>query len=393
MDKSRIPVIVSALRTPVGRGRKGTLRHTRPDDLAALVLKETLARTGVAATEVEDVILGCAMPEAEQGFNVARLALLLAGFPDSVPGMTVNRFCSSGLQAVALASQAIASGMAECIIAGGVESMSMVPMTGNKPSMNLQLQKTLPGAYVGMGLTAENLARKYKISREEQDEFAVESHRKAHAAQTEGRFDDEIVKVPVRVDKRKGASIESSEIIFDKDELIRAESTLETLAKLRPCFHVKGSVTPANSSPMSDGASAVMVMSKAKAEALGLAPLAEFISFAVSGVAPEYMGIGPVEAVPKALKLAGLEMSAIDLIELNEAFAAQSLAVIKEMGLPTDRLNVNGGAIALGHPLGCTGAKLTATAVHELRRRGGGYGLVTMCIGGGQGAAGIIKVG
>ena len=392
MDKSRTPVIVSALRTPVGRGRKGSLANTRPDDLAALVLKETLSKTGVPATEVEDVILGCAMPEGEQGFNVARLALLLAGFPDTVPGMTVNRFCSSGLQAVALAAQAIASGMADCIIAGGVESMSMVPMTGNKPSMNLQLQKTIPGAYVGMGMTAENLARKYEISRTEQDEFAVDSHRKAHEAQEAGRFADELVSVPVRVDKRKGAKIESKEVMFERDELVRPESTLETLAKLRPSFHVKGSVTPANSSPISDGAAAVMVMSKAKAEAHGLTPLAEFVSFAVAGVAPEIMGIGPVEAVPKALKLAGLEMSAIDLIELNEAFAAQSIAVIKEMGLPTDKLNVNGGAIALGHPLGCTGAKLTATAVHELKRRGGGYGLVTMCIGGGQGAAGILKV-
>ena len=359
MDKSRIPVLVSALRTPVGRGRKGTLAHTRPDDLAALVLKETLARTGVPATEIEDVI----------------------------------RFCSSGLQSIALAAQAIASGMAECIIAGGVESMSMVPMTGNKPSMNLRLQKTLPGAYVGMGMTAENLARKYEISRTEQDQFALESHQKAAAAQEAGRFSDELVKVPVRVDKRKGAAVESKEVLFENDELVRADSSLETLAKLRPSFHVKGSVTPGNSSPISDGAAAVMVMSKAKAEAHGLEPIAEFLSFAVAGVPPEIMGIGPVEAVPKALKLAGLEMSQIDLIELNEAFAAQSIAVLKEMKLPTDKLNVNGGAIALGHPLGCTGAKLTATAVHELRRRGGGHALVTMCIGGGQGAAGILKVG
>ena len=393
MDKSRIPVLVSALRTPVGRGRKGTLAHTRPDDLAALVLKETLTRTGVPATEVEDVILGCAMPEGEQGFNVARLSLLLAGLPDTVPGMTVNRFCSSGLQSIALAAQAVVSGMAECIIAGGVESMSMVPMTGNKPSMNLRLQKTLPGAYVGMGMTAENLARKYEISRTEQDQFALESHQKAAAAQEAGRFADELVKVPVRVDKRKGAAVESKEISFESDELVRADSSLETLAKLRPSFHVKGSVTPGNSSPISDGAAAVMVMSKAKAEAHGLEPIAEFLSFAVAGVPPEIMGIGPVEAVPKALKLAGLEMSQIDLIELNEAFAAQSIAVLKEMNLPTDKLNVNGGAIALGHPLGCTGAKLTATAVHELRRRGGGHALVTMCIGGGQGAAGILKVG
>ena len=392
MDSSRTPVIVSALRTPVGRGRKGTLAATRPDDLAALVIKETLSRTGVAATEVEDVIMGCAFPEGPQGFNVARLALLLAGLPDSVPGMTVNRFCSSGLQAIALAAQAVASGAMECAIAGGVESMSSVPMTGFKPSMNLKLQRELPGAYVGMGLTAENLARKYSISRTEQDEFALESHRKAHEAQQAGRFDDEIVKVPVRVDKRKGAKIESKEILFGADELVRADSTMETLAKLRPSFHVKGSVTPANSSPISDGAAAVLVMSKAKAEALGLKPLAEFVSFAVAGVDPAYMGIGPVEAVPKALKLAGLQMSDIDLIELNEAFAAQSIAVIKEMDLPMDKLNVNGGAIALGHPLGCTGAKLTATAIHEMKRRGGGHAMGTMCIGGGQGAAGILKV-
>lgn len=392
MDKSRKPVIVSALRTPVGRGRKGSLTATRPDDLAALVLKETLARTGVDASQVEDVILGCAMPEGEQGFNIARLALLIAGFPDTVPGVTVNRFCSSGLQAVALAAQSIMSGMAECVIAGGVESMSMVAMTGNKPSMNLKLQQTIPGAYLGMGLTAENLARKYSISRTEQDEFAIESHRKAHEAQKAGRFDDEIVKVPVRVDKRKGAKIESRTVEFAHDELVRANSTLEDLAKLRPSFHVKGSVTPANSSPISDGASALLMMSEAKAESLGLKPLAEFLSFAVGGVPPEIMGIGPVVAVPKALKLAGLELSDIDLIELNEAFAAQSIAVIREMGLPMDKINVNGGAIALGHPLGCTGAKLTTTAVHELQRRGGGHALVTMCIGGGQGAAGVLKV-
>lgn len=392
MDKSRKPVIVSALRTPVGRGRKGSLSATRPDDLAALVLKETLARTGVAAGVVEDVIMGCAMPEGEQGFNIARLALLIAGFPDTVPGVTVNRFCSSGLQAVALAAQAIMSGMAECVIAGGVESMSMVPMTGNKPSMNLKLQQTIPGAYLGMGLTAENLARKYSISRTEQDEFALESHRKADQAQKAGKFDDELVKVPVRVDKREGAKIESKTVEFGRDELVRADSTLEDLAKLRPSFHLKGSVTPANSSPISDGAAALMLMSEAKAEALGLKPLAEFLSFAAGGVPPEIMGIGPVVAVPKALKLAGLDMGAVDLIELNEAFAAQSIAVIKEMELPMEKLNVNGGAIALGHPLGCTGAKLTATAVHELKRRGGGHALVTMCIGGGQGAAGVLKV-
>ena len=392
MDE-RTPVIVSALRTPVGRGRKGSLANTRPDDLAALVLSKTLEQTGVPATEVEDVILGCAMPEGEQGLNIARLALLLAGFPDTVPGMTVNRFCSSGLQAIALGAQAIASGMAQCVIAGGVESMSMVPMTGYHPSMNLRLQREIPGAYVGMGMTAENLARKYAISREQADAFSVESHQKAAAAIAAGKFNDEIVGVTVRSDKRHGAKIISTETLFETDELVRADANVETMGGLRPVFHVKGSVTPGNSSPISDGASACMMMSKAKAKDLGLEPLAEFVSFAVGGVPPEIMGIGPVVAVPKALRLAGIELSQIDVIELNEAFAAQSLAVIQEMNLPTDRINVNGGAIALGHPLGCTGAKLTATAIHELRRRGGGYGLVTMCIGGGQGAAGVLKVG
>lgn len=392
MDE-RTPVIVSALRTPVGRGRKGSLANTRPDDLAALVLSKTLERTGVAATEVEDVILGCAMPEGEQGLNIARLSLLLAGFPDTVPGMTVNRFCSSGLQAVALAAQAIASGMAQCVIAGGVESMSMVPMTGYHPSMNLRLQREMPGAYVGMGMTAENLARKYGISREQADAFSVESHQKAAAAIAAGKFKDEIVGVGVRSDKRQGAQIISTETLFETDELVRSDANVETMAGLKPSFHVKGTVTPGNSSPISDGAAACLLMSKAKARDLGLEPLAEFVSFAVGGVPPEIMGIGPVAAVPKALKLAGVELSKIDVIELNEAFAAQSLAVIQEMDLPKEKINVNGGAIALGHPLGCTGAKLTATAVHELRRRGGGYGLVTMCIGGGQGAAGVLKVG
>lgn len=393
MSDERTPVIVSALRTPVGRGRKGSLANTRPDDLAATVLKATLEKTGVSAEAVEDVILGCAMPEGEQGFNIARLALLLAGFPDTVPGVTVNRFCSSGLQAIAQAAQAVASGMAECVIAGGVESMSMVPMTGNKPSMNLKLQRDVPGAYLGMGLTAENLARKYSISREEADEFALNSHQKAAAAIGAGKFKDEIVPVSVRIDKRNGATITSTHRDFDTDELVRADASTSQMGALKPSFHVKGSVTPGNSSPISDGAAAVLVMSKARARAEGREILAEFVSFAVGGVPPEIMGIGPVVAVPKALKLAGLEMSQIDVIELNEAFAAQSLAVIREMGLPTEKINVNGGAIALGHPLGCTGAKLTATAIHELRRRGGGYGLVTMCIGGGQGAAGILKVG
>lgn len=389
----RTPVIVSALRTPVGRGRKGQLANTRPDDLAALVLKASLESTGLPAEAIEDVVLGCAMPEGEQGFNIARLSALLAGFPDTVPGMTVNRFCSSGLQAIALAAQAVRSGMAECLIAGGVESMSMVPMTGYHPSMNLRLQREQPGAYLGMGLTAENLAQKYGISRQRADEFAVASHQKAAAAIRSGAFAAELVPVKVRVDRRQGAQIVSQEVLFDRDELVREETSLEVLAGLKPSFHVKGSVTPGNSSPLSDGAAALTVTSLAKARELGLEPLAEFVSFAVGGVAPEIMGIGPVVAVPKALRQAGLELSQIDLIELNEAFAAQSLAVIDELGLPMEKVNVLGGAIALGHPLGCTGAKLTATAIHELRRRGGGYGMITMCIGGGQGAAGIIKVG
>ncbi len=392
MKNGRTPVVVSALRTPVGRGRKGTLAATRPDDLAALVMSEAVKRAGVPVETVEDVIFGCAMPEGEQGLNVARLAALLAGFPNEVPAATVNRFCSSGLQAVAMAAQSVASGMTDCVLAGGVESMSMVPMTGYKPSMNLRLFEKTPGAYLGMGLTAENLASQYKISRQEQDEFALQSHQRAVKARDAGHFQDEIVPVPVRVDRRQGSQVESSEVVFDTDELIRDETSLEVLAKLKPAFKLTGSVTPGNSSPISDGAAAVLVMSKEKAEQMKIEPLAEFVSFAVAGVPPEIMGIGPVKAVPKALAKAGLTLDDIKTIELNEAFAAQSLAVLKEMNLSTDKVNENGGAIALGHPLGCTGAKLTATLVHDLRRRGGGYGMVTMCIGGGQGAAGIFKV-
>lgn len=392
MNNGRTPVIVSALRTPVGRGKKGTLACTRPDDLAALVIKETVERSGIDPESIGDVILGCAFPEGEQGLNVARMASLIAGLPNSVPAQTVNRFCSSGLQAVALAAQEILTGMSDCVVAGGVESMSMIPMTGNKPATNLKLMESTPGAYLGMGLTAENLAVKYEISREEQDQFALQSHQRADQAQRENRFKDEIVPVPVRVDQRVGAKVESSRHMFDRDELVRADTSMEVLGKLRPSFKMKGTVTPGNSSPFSDGAAALLVMSKEAAQKQGLEPLAEFVSFAVAGVPPEIMGIGPVEAIPKALKQAGLSLEQIDIIELNEAFAAQSLAVLKEMGLGSEKVNVNGGAIALGHPLGCTGAKLSATVIHELRRRGGGYGMVTMCIGGGQGAAGIFKV-
>ncbi|HEY3999493.1 MAG TPA: thiolase family protein [Candidatus Xenobia bacterium] len=385
-------VIVSAVRTPMGRALKGTLAWTRPDDLAALVIKEAVKRAGIEPGQVEDVLMGCAMPEGEQGLNIARMALLLAGFPDQVAGATINRFCSSGLQAVANAAQAIATGMADCVVAGGVESMSMVPMTGNKFSANLRLLDQTPGAYLGMGQTAELLAEKYKITRAEQDAFALQSHQRAAAAQDAGKFKDEIVPVPVRVEHRQGTKIESRTVPFDKDELVRRDTNLESLGKLRPSFNPKGSVTPGNSSPLTDGAAALVLMSETRAKALKLKPLGRFITFSVAGVPPEIMGIGPVKAVPKVLDRAGVKLSDIKVIELNEAFAAQSLAVIRELKLPEDRTNPNGGAIALGHPLGCSGARLTATALYELRRQGGGYGLITMCIGGGQGAAGLIQV-
>lgn len=384
--------IVSAVRTPVGRGVKGTLTNTRPDDLAALVLAEAVERAGIEAKQVEDVYLGCAMPEAEQGLNVARLAALRAGMPDSVGGVTVNRFCSSGLQTIAMAAAAIQTGQAEIMLAGGVESMSFVPMSGHNPSPNLQLVDTRPEAYIGMGLTAENVATKYQISREDQDKFALASHQKAKAARDAGKFKDEIVSVPVRVDKLKGSKIKSEIINFDTDELIRDDANLSDMAKVRPAFKLGGSVSAANASPFSDGAAAVLLMSGSKVKELGIQPLAKFIGFAVAGVDPALMGIGPVVAVPKVLKQTGLGLDDIDLIELNEAFAAQSLAVVRELGLDETKLNVNGGAIALGHPLGCSGAKLTTSAIYELRRRGGGKALITMCIGGGMGAAGIIQV-
>ncbi|HEX2862992.1 MAG TPA: thiolase family protein [Deinococcales bacterium] len=385
-------VIVSAVRTPVGRGGKGSLANTRPDDLAAVAMNAALERAGNLPPElVEDVILGCAMPESEQGLNVARLAALRAGFPESVSAMTVNRFCSSGLQSIALAAANIRAGLNEVVMAGGLESMSMVPMSGNRPSVNPVLVDQRPGVYVGMGITAENVAERYGVSRADQDAFALESQRKAAAAQDAGKFEDELVPVPVRVDRPQGTKVVSETRPFGRDEMVRRETSLEALAGLKPAFRQGGSVTAGNSSPLSDGAAAVVVMGRDRAQGLGLRPLGRFVSFAVAGVAPEYMGIGPVEAVPKALALAGLKVSDLDLIELNEAFAAQSLAVIRELNLPMEKLNVNGGAIALGHPLGCTGAKLTATLLHELRRRGGRYGLVTMCIGGGMGAAGIFE--
>ena len=384
-------VILSAVRTAVGRAKKGTLANTRPDELAAVALKEAIKRAGVDPKEVEDVILGCAMPEGEQGMNIARLSALLAGLPDSTGGVTINRFCSSGLQSIAMAAQAVMTGMNECVAAGGVESMTMVPMSGNKLSLSPELVDKRPEAYIGMGFTAENVAAKYGVSRQRQDEFALASHRKAAAARQAGKFNDEIVPVNVRVDKLNGTRIESKHVPFATDELIREETTLEGLAGLRPAFNPRGSVTAGNSSPLSDGAAALIIMSDEKAKKLGLKPLARFVSFAVAGVPPEIMGIGPIEAVPKVLKQAGLKLEDMDVIELNEAFAAQSLAVIDALKLPMEKVNVNGGAIALGHPLGCSGAKLTVSALHELQRTGGRYALITMCIGGGQGAAGIIE--
>ena len=363
-------VIVSAARTAVGKAPRGTLRTTRPEDMAAAVIRAVLARAlAVEAEEIDDVIMGCAMPEAEQGMNVARIASLRAGLPVEIPAQTVNRFCSSGLQTIALAAQQIMSGMGEAVIAGGVETMSMVPMSSNKFMANPTLAKEHPGVYIGMGLTAENLARQYEVTREEQDAFALRSHQRAIAAQDAGKFDDEIVPLEVEVTLGEGQDTQTYRTTFAKDEGIRRDSSAKALAKLRPVFHTQGTVTAGNSSQISDGAAAVLVMSEEKAERLGLKPMARFRSFAVGGVPPEVMGIGPVAAVPKALKLAGVSLDEIELVELNEAFAVQALAVIRELGLDEETVNVNGGAIALGHPLGCTGAKLTVQLLHELVRQ------------------------
>jgi acetyl-CoA acyltransferase len=384
----REAVLVSAVRTPAGKAPKGALRATRPDDLGAAAIRGALARVpALDAREIDDVILGCAMPEAEQGMNVARISALRAGLPVQSSAMTVNRYCASGLQAIALAADRIRGGGADVIVAGGTESMSMVPMGGNKISLNPALVEDRPGAYLSMGLTAERLAQHYGITREEADAFAYASHQKALAAQTAGRFDNEIVPVHVTFT----APGQRTEIDFKADEGPRADTSVEALAKLKAVFHAKGTVTAGNSSQMSDGAAAAVVMSDERAEALGLKPLARFVAFAYAGCDPEEMGIGPVYAIPKALKLAGLTLDQIDVIELNEAFAAQSLAVMKQLGIDPERVNVNGGAIALGHPLGCTGAKLTATLIQELKRRNARYGMVTMCVGGGMGAAGIFE--
>ncbi len=388
----REAVIVSSVRTPIGRAFKGSLRATRPDELAAVAIRGALDRVPqLDSKEIEDVILGCAMPEAEQGMNVARIASLRAGLPVEASAITINRFCSSGLQAIAMAAERIMAGGADVMIAGGTESMTMIPMGGNKISPNPWLVDHYPDAYLSMGLTAERLAKRFGITREAADEFSLRSHQKAMAAIQSGKFEDETVPVPVSFSTPNGSKPKRQEIVFTIDEGPRADTSLEALAALKPAFHVKGTVTAGNSSQMSDGAAAAVVMSSERARALGIKPLARFVSFATAGYKPEEMGLGPVFAIPKALKIAGLKLSDIDVIELNEAFAAQSLAVIQEAALDPERVNPNGGAIALGHPLGCTGAKLTATIIREMKRRTARYGLVTMCVGGGMGAAGIFE--
>src|ERR1700752_1064498 len=396
----REAVIVSAVRTAVGKASKGALRTTRPDDLGAVVITEAVARAGgLDPKEIEDVVLGCAMPEAEQGMNVARISSLRAGLPVQSSAMTINRFCSSGLQSIAVAAEHIMAGQGEVAVAGGTESMTMVPMGGNKVSPNPWLMDNYPDACLGMGLTAENLVKKYGITRDQADNFSYCSHQKALAAIAAGKFKDEIVPVDVSYSVLEASANGSSngsrpkmvKAKFDTDEGPRADTSVEVLGKLKPVFHARGVVTAGNSSQMSDGAAAAVVMSAEKARALGLKPLARFLAFATAGCPPEEMGIGPGFAIPKALKIAGLTLDQIDVIELNEAFAAQALTVIKLAGIDPAKVNPNGGAIALGHPLGCTGAKLTASILRELERRHARYGMVTMCVGGGMGAAGIFE--
>jgi len=385
-------VIVDCLRTAVGKAPRGILRNTRPDDLGASCIRALLAKyPQVPKDEVDDVILGCAMPEAESGMNMARQAALRAGLPDIVPGVTINRFCSSGLQAIAMAADRIRAGGAEIIVAGGSESMSLIPRGGNKLAPNPWFVDHRPEIYMNMGLTAEQLQQKYNISREEQDAFSMRSHQNALRAQAAGKFNEEIVPFEVETVTPNGAKPHVSKTVFDRDEGPRADTTVEALGKLKPVFHANGTVTAGNSSQTSDGGAAALVMSERKAKELGLKPMARFVSFSAGGVPPEIMGIGPVIAIPKALALAGLKLDDIDIIELNEAFAVQALAVIRRAGLDIEKINVNGGAIALGHPLGCTGAKLAATILREMERRQARYGMVTMCVGGGQGAAGIFE--
>ncbi|MBN9655466.1 acetyl-CoA C-acetyltransferase [Halobacillus litoralis] len=386
-------VIVSGARTPVGRAKKGSLAHTRPDDLAALTIRETLKRANNYEGNIDDVIIGCAMPEAEQGMNMARNIAGLAGLHHKVPAITVNRYCSSGLQSIAYAAEKIMLGHSDTAIAGGAESMSLIPMGGHVIKPNIQLVENAPEYYMSMGHTAEEVANRFEISRADQDAFAVQSHERAARAIQEGKFEDEIV--PVEVTNRElgeDNKVKERKSFFSMDEGVRAGTTQDVLGKLKPAFSTTGSVTAGNSSQMSDGAAAVMVMDREKAEAEGLTPLVKFRSFAVAGVEPEIMGVGPIEAVPKALRMAGLSLSDIGLFELNEAFASQSLRVIRELGLDEDKVNVNGGAIALGHPLGCTGTKLTLSLIHEMKRRNEQFGVVTMCIGGGMGAAGVFEL-
>ncbi|WP_428843019.1 acetyl-CoA C-acyltransferase [Sphaerothrix gracilis] len=384
--------ILSSVRTAVGKAPRGTLRHTRPDDLGAAVVRGVLEKVpALVSHQVDDLIMGCAMPEAEQGYNLGRVIALRAGLPDSVAGCTVNRLCSSGLQTIAMATQAIAFGQSEAIIAGGAESMSLIPMGGHQFAPNPEQLSEFPETYLTMGLTAENVAKQYQISRTDQDAFALKSHQKALEAIAAGRFKEEIIPVTVRETHYIGGQPQTRELIFDTDEGPRADTSLEALAKLKPVFHAKGTVTAGNSSQTSDGAAATLIVSEKLMHELDLKPLARLLGFSVAGVPPAIMGIGPIAAVPKVLKQVGLDLKDIGLIELNEAFAAQSLAVIRELGLNPDILNVNGGAIALGHPLGCSGAKLTATLLHEMQRRGVRYGLVTMCVGGGMGAAGVFE--
>ncbi|WP_367912619.1 acetyl-CoA C-acetyltransferase [Bacillus pumilus] len=389
----REAVIVAGARTPVGKAKKGSLKHVRPDDMGALCVKETLKRAGDYDGQIDDLIIGCATPEAEQGLNVARNIGALAGLPYTVPAITINRYCSSGLQSIAYAGERIMLGQAETILAGGVESMSQVPMMGHSIRPNAHLAEQAPEYYMSMGHTAEQVAQKYQVTRQDQDAFAVRSHQKAAKALQEGKFLDEIVSVDV-TERRVGEQyqLEEHQFKFSQDEGVRAGTTEEILATLRPAFSTKGTVTAGNSSQTSDGAACVMMMDREKASSLSLQPLAKFRAFAVGGVPPEVMGIGPIEAIPRALKIAGLELKDIGLFELNEAFASQAIQVIRHLGIDEEKVNVNGGAIALGHPLGCTGTKLTLSLIHEMKRRNEQFGIVTMCIGGGMGAAGIFEL-
>lgn len=389
----REAVIVAGARTPVGKAKKGSLKHVRPDDMGALCVKETLKRAGEYDGQIDDLIIGCATPEAEQGLNVARNIGALAGLPYTVPAITINRYCSSGLQSIAYAGERIMLGQADTILAGGVESMSQVPMMGHSIRPNALLAEQAPEYYMSMGHTAEQVAQKYQVTRQDQDAFAVKSHQKAAKALQEGKFSDEIVPVDV-TERRVGEQyqLEEHQFTFSQDEGVRAGTTEEILSTLRPAFSTKGTVTAGNSSQTSDGAACVMMMDREKASSLSLQPLAKFRAFAVGGVPPEVMGIGPVEAIPRALKIAGLELKDIGLFELNEAFASQAIQVIRHLGIDEEKVNVNGGAIALGHPLGCTGTKLTLSLIHEMKRRNEQFGIVTMCIGGGMGAAGIFEL-